>query len=162
MKKYLITLFALFFLGGISCKEKSDIPKEEAAIKAVIEGEIKASFDGNYDDWTNFFVHESYVVWMQAWKDGYVSWKGWQDIDASGKQFIKPERKGTIIFNGNSDYTIRLYKNAASVSFKCRSTRISEGQNNEIDAMEFRILEKNNGAWKIVYLSSIYLTTYKE
>ena len=150
----------MIFLAITSCNEKIDIAKEEAAIKAVIEGEIKASFDGDYIGWASFFVHEPYVVWMQSWKDGYGSWKGWQDISTAVKQWVKPERKGTIIHNGNSDYTIRIYQNAASASFKCRSARISEGQNKETEAMEFRVLEKHDGTWEIAYLSSIYLSTY--
>jgi hypothetical protein len=161
MKKYLLILFTLIFIVSTSCKEKIDIAKEEAAIKAVIEGEINASFNGEYDHWSSFFVQEPYMVWMQAWKDGYVSWKGWKDVSASNKIFVKPERKGTLIFNGNYDYTFRIYDDAAYVSFKCKSTSISEGQSKEGEAMEVRLLEKHDGNWKIAYLSSIYLTTYK-
>jgi len=161
MKKYLLVLFGLIFLAGTSYKEKIDIAKEETAIKAVIEGEIKASFDGDYERWATFFVQEPYMVWMQAWKEGYVSWKGWQDVSVAAKSWVKPERKGSIIHNGNNDYTIRIYENGAFVSFKCKSTIISEGLSKESEAMEVRFLENYDGKWKIAYLSSIYLSTYK-
>ena len=161
MKKYLLILFTLIFMVIAPCKAKTDIAKEEAAIKAVIEGEIKASFDGDYVRWTTFFVQEPYTVWMQAWKQGYACWKGWQEISTSAKNFIKPERKGSITFIGNYDYTIKIYDKAAFVSFKCKSTSITEGQNRESDAMEVRFLENHDGNWKISYLSSIYLSTYK-
>jgi hypothetical protein len=141
-------------LNGLNYNET-----EEATIKAVIEGEIKASFDGDYNTWASYFVHEPYLVWMQAWKDGKSCWKGWQEISAEAKNFLKPERKGSIIFNGNYDYTIRIYDNAAYVSFKCKSTNMF-GQSKESDAMEVRLLEKHYGNWKIAYLSSIYLSTY--
>jgi len=161
MKKSLLTSFILIFFTCLSCKEKIDLVKEEANIKAVIEGEINASFNGDYGTWTGFFAQEPHMVWMQAWKDGYVSYKGWQEVSAAAMTWVKPERKGTIIFNGNSDYTIKIYGNAAYVSFKCKSTRISQGQNIEIEAMEARLLEKHDSNWKIVYLSSIYTSTYK-
>jgi hypothetical protein len=96
---------------------------------------------------------------MQAWKEGNSCWKGWQEISTQAKNFVKPERKGTIIFNGNSDYTIRIYDNAAYASFKCKSTN-QFGQSKESDAMEVRFLEKHDGKWSIAYLSSIYLSTY--
>jgi hypothetical protein len=162
MKKSLSVLVVIALFICPTLKGQIDNAKEEAAIKAVIEGEINASFNGDYDTWASFFVHEPYVVWMQAWKDGYISYKGWQDVSSSAKTWVKPERKGTIIFNGNYDYTIKIYGNVAFVSFKCKSTRISEGQSTESEAMEARFLEKHDGNWKIAYLSSIYMSTYKE
>jgi hypothetical protein len=161
MKKSLSILFVIALFTCPILKGQTANAKEEAAIKAVIEGEIKASFDGDYDTWTSFFVHEPYMVWMQAWKDGKACWKGWQEISTQAKNFVKPERKGSMIFNGNYDYLIRIYDNATYVSFTCKSTRISQGQSNVSDAMEVRFLEKHNGIWKIAYLSSIYTATYK-
>ena len=161
MKTTVFTLMIILFLVGTSFQKKVDNAKEETAVKGVIEGEINASFNGEYDHWSSYFVQEPYLVWMQSWKDGYLSLKGWKDISASGKTYVKPERKGTLIFNGNSEYTFRIYDDAAYVSFKCKSTRISEGQSKESEAMEVRLLEKHGGNWKIAYLSSIYLTTYK-
>ncbi len=161
MKKSLTILFVIALFTCPSLKGQTNNAKEEAAIKAVIEGEIKASFDGDYNTWTSFFVHEPYMVWMQAWKDGKACWKGWQEISTEAKSFVKPDRKGSMIFNGNYDYLIRIYDNAAYVSFKCKSTKISEGKSNVSDAMEVRFLEKNVSGWKIAYLSSIYTDTYK-
>ena len=161
MKKSLSVLFVIALFICPSLKGQTDNAKEEAAIKALIEGEINASFNGDYNTWASYFVHESYVVWMQAWKDGYGSWVGWDEISKQAKNWVKPERKGTITFNGNYDYKIRIYNNAAYVSFKCKSTKISQGQSNVSDAMEVRFLEKSDGGWKIAYLSSIYTATYK-
>ncbi len=160
MKKFISVLFVIALFTYPSLKGQTENTKEEASIKTVIEGEINASFNGNYDNWAGYFVHEPYVVWMQAWKDGYVSWVGWDDIGKEAKNWIRPERKGTITFNGNYDYKIRIYNNASYVSFRCKSTRISQGQSNVSDSMEVRLLEKHNGSWKIAYLSSIYTATY--
>jgi hypothetical protein len=161
MKKSLSVLFVIALVACPSLKGQTDKAKEEVAIKAVIEGEINASFNGDYNAWTSFFVHEPYMVWMQAWKEGKSCWKGWQEISTEAKSFVKPDRKGRIIFNGNYDYIIRIYNNAAYVSFKCKRTSISQGQSTISDSMEVRFLEKSVGGWKIAYLSSIYTDTYK-
>ena len=160
MKKSLSVFLVIALFTCLSLKGQTDKAKEEEAIKAVIEGEIHASFDGDYATWSNFFVHEPYLVWMQAWKDGKSCWKGWQEISDQAKIFVKPERKGTIVFNGNTGYTIRVYGNASYASFLCKSTNLF-GEKKETDAMEVRFLEKHNGNWKIAYLSSIYTSTYK-
>jgi hypothetical protein len=161
MKKLLCLLIVISLFICPSLKGQTNNAKEEAAIKAVIEGEINASFNGDYITWEGFFVHEPYLVWMQAWKDGYGSYVGWDEIGIQAKNWVKPERKGTLIFNGNYDYKIRIYDNAAYVSFKSKSSLNSGGQGNDSESMHVRLLEKHDGIWKIAYLSSIYTATYK-
>jgi hypothetical protein len=162
MKKYLISLIVLGFLAGTSCQEKIDIEKEKEAIKAVIEGEIKASFDGDYETWTTFFVHEPYTFWLQASQGGYSSWKGWEEISSNVKDFIKPDRAGSVIHEGNYDYTIRVYKEAALVTFKSKITFIEEDESFEGDGIEVRSMEKQDGEWKITYLGTVRPTTYEK
>jgi|MudIll2142460700_1097286.scaffolds.fasta_scaffold07556_6 hypothetical protein len=161
MKKYLSVLVVIAIFTCLSCKDKIDKAKEADAIQAVIEGEINASFNGDYDTWTSFFIHEPYVVWMQAWKEGYACMKGWQEVSDSMKNYVKPERKGSMIYNGIYDYTIKSYGSGAFVSFKCKSTMISEGQSTQLESWETRLLENQGTNWKIAYLSTIYPSTYK-
>ena len=160
MKKYLFPLVVLATLFIISCEEKIDIEKEKEAIKAVIEGEINASFDGDYETWLTFFAHEPYTFWLQASKGGYSSWKGWEEINLNAKQFVKPDRKGSIIHEGNSDYTISVYKESALAIFKCKLTEADGGD--ERIGLEVRALEKKDGVWKITYLGTVYSSTYEE
>jgi hypothetical protein len=161
MKRSAFVLFVILLFNCFLIKGQTDNPKEEAAIKAVIEGEIKASFNGDYSTWEGFFVHEPYLVWMQAWKDGYASSVGWDEIGTQAKNWVKPERKGTLTFDGNYDYKIRIYDNAAYVSFKSKSSLNSGSQGNVSGSMEVRLLEKHDGIWRIAYLSSIYTASYK-
>jgi hypothetical protein len=162
MKTKLFILLVLILVMTMSCQKKIDMAKEEEAIKTVIEAEINASFNGEYEKWSTFFVQEPYLVWMQAWKEGYTCMKGWQDIGTSAKKWVIPERKGSIIFNGNQNYTFRIYQDAAFISFTCKSTRIVEGKEKVTEALEARFLEKHNGIWKIACLGSVYTSTYKE
>ena len=98
---------------------------------------------------------------MQAWKEGYACMKGWQEVSDSMKNYVKPERKGSMIYNGIYDYTIKSYGSGAFVSFKCKSTMISEGQSTQLESWETRLLENQGTNWKIAYLSTIYPSTYK-
>jgi hypothetical protein len=140
-----------------SCQPKVDMAKEETAIKAVIEGEINASFNGEYDTWTTFFVHESNVIWMQATNEKFWYWKGWDEISSQMKNYVVPERKGTIKFEGNSDYLFRINGHSALVNFTARF--ISKGVLGV--GCEVRALEKQQGVWKIVYLGTVYSSTYE-
>jgi hypothetical protein len=162
MKKYLLPLLVLAILFLTSCEEKIDIEKEKEAIKAVIEGEIKASFDGDYETWTTFFANESYTFWLQAWNDGYISWTGWQDISTAAKEWVKPERKGTRIYEGNYGYIIQVYKESALAIFKCKSSIAEADEQDELIGLEVRALEKKNGEWKITYLGTVYSSSYEE
>jgi hypothetical protein len=162
MKTKLIVLLVIVMGMTMSCQKKIDVAKEEEAIKTIIEAEINASFNGEYEKWAAFFVQEPYLVWMQAWKEGYSCMKGWQNIGTSAKKWVIPERRGSLIFKGNQDYTFRIYGDAAFVSFTCKSARIVEGQEKETEAIEARFLEKHDGIWKIVCLGSVYTSTYKE
>lgn len=162
MKTKALIPLALAFFVLTSCKEKIDTSKEEVAIKAAIEGEIKASFDGDYEKWAPFFVHQPYLLWMQAWKEDYVIKKGWLDISSSTKAWLKPERKGSMIHKGNFDYTIKIYEDVAWASFKAKITKVSQGVSTDMEGMEVRFLEKHNGKWEIAYLGTIYPSTYLE
>jgi hypothetical protein len=162
MKRFSLQLVAgLFVLIQLNaCKSKVDIPREQESIKAVIEGEINASFDGDYDKWTSFFVHEPYVLFLQANKNYYVDLKGWDTLSISAKNWVRSSRKGTILFGGNSDYVFRIFKDAAWVSFKSTSTLTSDCGESQMTSVEVRTLEKSEGVWKISYLGSVYSSTY--
>ena len=163
MKKIIVSIFALSLIAGsASCQEKIDIEKEKIAIKAVIEGEIKASFEGDFESRTNFFVHEPYLLWLQAHQKNFTYAKGWQEINSMAKEFITPDRVGSMIHDGNYDYTIRVYKEAALATFKAKITVVQEDGSYELEGLEVRSLEKQDGEWKITYLGTVYSSTYEE
>jgi hypothetical protein len=158
MRKLFYALIAFSLMPVTSCQQKIDIVKEEEAIKAVIEGEIKASFNGDYETWESFFAHEPYTYWLQANNETYVSWKGWEEISSQMKQYVKPDRKGSITYEGNSDYTISVYQESALAVFKCKFSIEAD----EYLGLEVRALEKKDGEWKITYLGTVYSSTYEK
>lgn len=157
---FLTGLMILFLLN--SCNSKVNVTKEEESIKAVIEGEIIASFDGDYDKWTTFFVHEPYVLFLQSNKNYFMNLKGWDTLSVSARNWVRPSRKGTILFDGNSDYIFRIYQDVAWVSFRTTSTLTSDCGESELVGIEVRTLEKHAGLWKIAYLGSVYSSTYEK
>ena len=80
-------MIAFTLIEGVSCQEKIDREKETDAIKKVIEDEIRASFNGDYETWTTFFIHEPYLLWLQATKTGYSYSNGWDDLNTEAKKF---------------------------------------------------------------------------
>ena len=163
MKKIIFSLFAVILIAGCAPPtEEIDVAKEEEAIKTVVEGEIKASFDGDYETWKTFFAPEPYTFWLQAGQTGYTCWKGWEEINSNAKEFIKPDRMGRIIYEGSYDYTIKVYKNAALATFKTRIKGKEEDENIKYDGIEVRSLEKQDGKWKITYLGTVRPYSYEE
>ena len=163
MKKLIFSFFAFLLITGCTPPmEEIDVAKEEEAIKAVIEGEINASFDGDYETWTNFFAHKPYTFWLQASQGGYLCWKGWEEISSKAKDLFKPDREGSIIYEGSYEYTIRVYKDAALVTFKSKITGKVEDESINYDGIEVRSLEMQDGEWKITYLGTVRPATYED
>jgi len=85
MKKYLVLMIASSLIAGVSCQVKIDMEKETDAINKVIEDEIRASFNGDYETRTTVFVHEPYLLWLQATKTGYRYFNGRDDLISEAK-----------------------------------------------------------------------------
>jgi len=135
---------------------------DRKAIREIVESEIKTSFIGDYQKWSEHFAHETYTCWMQAAQTGYWFWRGWDEINTAMKEFVKPSRAGSLILEGVTDYVDRIYKDAALVTFTAKITQIIDGEKTEVIGREVRSLEKKDGTWKIIYLGTIYSSTYKK
>jgi len=82
MKKYVLSLFAIVLLAGISCQEKIDIKKEKAAIIAVIEEETEAFFDSDIDHLGVLHVQDETNIRLTATKSGYTYEVGWEKVSS--------------------------------------------------------------------------------
>jgi hypothetical protein len=138
--------------------------KEMKAIQEVIEGEIRASFGGDYAKWKDYSVQEPFTLWMQGAKDNYYYKKGWEAINGSMKPLLEkrktPGADTKYVLKGCSNYIFRIYKDAALVHFTANISVESTGSTKEMISKEVRSLEKKDGAWKIVYLGTVYTSTY--
>lgn len=139
-----------------SCQRRIDPKEEGKAIKSVIEGEIKASFYGDYESWTDFFAHKPYTIYHFIDKGICNCWEGWENISAAAGTFIRPERTSGKMYEGYYDYAVKIYEEAALVTFKTKTTVIRRGDEFDLVLIgsEVRFLEKQDGEWKITYLGS--------
>lgn len=134
--------------------------KEMKAVRETILGEITASFKGDYEKWTDYFAHEPYTTWTQSAKDFYRTWNGWDEISTKYKDLLKQAGPSTVTLEGITGYIIRLYKDAAWVTFNAE-IKIIEGKEEKIlKSKEVRSLEKKDGQWKIIYLAAVYSSTW--
>lgn len=155
------------FSKALNAKTIADSPlsdtetlAERKIIIEAIRGEINASFNGEYEKWSGFFAHEPYTIWMQSSKDRYWIWKGWDEINNEMKNVVKPGRSGSVILEGLSDFRVRLYQDAALVYFTAKILTVGAGVKHKVIGREVRSLEKKDGQWKIVYLGTIYSSSY--
>lgn len=155
------------FQKAMNAKTLADSPlsdtetlAEMKAIRETVEEEIKASFSHDYARWNEYFVQEPFTLWQQAQKDGPLYGKGWNVINGYMEPSMEkaPLSKNTL--NKCSGYIFRIYKDAALVSFTTGITHESEGVKMEVTGREVRSLEKKDGKWKIVYLGTVYTSTW--
>jgi hypothetical protein len=135
--------------------EQIDHQNEAAAIMGVITDESRAFWNKDYEAWAHCWVHGSYIRMMGWWARGGITVvEGWDALSAR----IKPMFTANPTPNPTADYVrrenvnLRFKQDIAWVTFD------QYGQDTgELDmdmpgiSRETRILEKHEGAWKIVY-----------
>lgn len=156
MRKLLVaSILSLLFLPVASFGQSA----EEDAIRAVIEGETRAFFDRDYARWAQHWVdHEAA---FQAWsnRDGTFSASdGWEDVSERIRSYIEsnPEPSHPLVIRKNFKY--RLYGDAAYVIFdQYNSNR--DGTRMTL-SKEVRVMEKQDGQWKIAAVAALWDYTY--
>jgi hypothetical protein len=145
----LTTLFLVFAFTAAIAQDKP-LSKDEAAIREVIENESKYYWGRNYDKWQALYVHAPYVAWTAASKYGVTRHQGWDDWSKEVKTFFKsspkPQEYEGVVYKYN--YHTRIYGNGAWVSF--------EQMNDGTKTWETRIMEKQDGKWKIAMVELIF------
>jgi hypothetical protein len=126
------------------------LSKEETAIRQVIESESKHFWGRNYQEWKKLYVHAPYVTRTISTKDGVRQLNGWDVWDEEVKELFdsspNPQPYEGIVYKYN--YRYRVYGNGAWVTF--------EQMNDGVKTLETRILEKENGQWKIAMVQVIF------
>ncbi len=169
MKKITFSILALSLIAGsASCQEKIDNAKEEEAIKAVIEQAMAASYDVDFDQFVNNWIHEPYILVSYASKDGQSQYKGWQELDKAFKQHasnydsIQLAENWKYVSFENYDYTIRVYQQCAWASFYSKFIFTMQDANYDKEILEVRFLERHEGEWKIIYSSTVDHDSYEQ
>ena len=131
-------------------KKTSDVD----AIKALIERETKAFFEIDYKTWADSWSHVPYAFWSFADTTDVNSFSGWDQIQKGFAEYFRTAKPSTAkIERSWLGLEVKVYGNGAYVRF---NQHVKDDSKRPPQA-EIRILEKVNGAWKIVCVNVIAL-----
>ena len=157
MKRQHLLLMATAMVLGFSCAPSIDVDKEKAAIMAVIEEETDAFYARDLDRLNAVYPGDGDATHMNVNDWGYDYSTNWE----SGNGF-------TEFFTNNPDpvenlekktnWRIRVYPGAAWASYD------NENYNEDGELINSskhdQFLEKQDGEWKIVYMSILRTTGF--
>ena len=163
MKSFTILLGISVFLANCQQSEQGnnsvDFEKEKAAIQKVIAKETESYYKQDFDAWRSTYLQTSAFRKFGYW-EGYpekvVSNIGFESLsNEKKKQFDSNETLWQGSTEERTNENFRISSNMAWYTFEQNSyeknTRKFLGK-----SLETRILEKENGEWKIAYLGFHY------
>ncbi len=155
-------MLTLTLIATVSCKENAptkingtpnpteQYQKEKMAILEVINGETKAAFTRDYEGWKEKWIHEEYVnkTYMNFADSTLTETLGWKEIDEFVRTYIEehpePDPLPTLV----DQIDVRLYGNGAWVNYEQKDAERGLKR-------ETRLMEKENGQWKIAGMQTI-------
>ena len=136
--------------------EKTSQDRESEAILNVIAAESAAFWNKDYEAWSQCWVHASYIRLMGWYAAGGVSYQaGWDTVGTH----IREQWTQNPVPNPNAlqvrreNFNIRIYGDAAWVTFDQYGVDTGDVTFDMPGlSRETRILEKQDGQWKFVYV----------
>ena len=134
----------------------TDNQSDSIAIMHVIQAETNAFWMKSYDDWANCWLHSPEIRMMGWWARGGINvTEGWQALSDKMQQLMQdnptPNPQSAQVRRENIN--IRVTEHMAWVTFDQYGADTGEP---DMDmpglSHETRILEKHDGAWKLVYV----------
>jgi len=164
----MVLLLSVLFCS-LSCTEQaSDKPKavtnqtailkqEKAAILDVLNNETKAAFSRDYEGWKDKWVHKKYVTktYMNFSDSSMTETLGWKEIDDFVRTYIEEHPEPAPIPTLVDDIDVRLYENGAWVNYEQHDAERGLKR-------ESRLMEKENGQWKIAGMQTVIYGFKKE
>ena len=141
-------------------KQEFNEAAETDAIMKVIENETKCFFEGNYECWASNWSHESYA--LQAWNNDNATSDaaiGWDSISKQGKDWIeKYYKNGKIVIHPivKRDKPVVKYFNDNTAYLFWKQYNADKDKKYYRISQEIRLMEKKEGAWKIVNVSAFW------
>ena len=163
MKQNIILIGTFFFLTNCNQQQPSsgtvDFEKEKAAIQAIIAKETESYYKQDFEGWKSTYLESPAFRKFGYW-EGYpekvVSNIGFESLaKVKKKQFDANETLWQGSTEERKNENFRISNNMAWYTFEQNSfeknSRKFLGK-----SLETRILEKENGEWKIAYLGFHY------
>ena len=127
---------------------------EENAIRQVIEGETDAWLERNYDKWAEHWAHTPYAYFSVTMNEYIEFADGWDEISSHMKQSM--EQNPPVEGEMNVDRSDWHYKVTDNLAW----TRFNQSTNNGVTLKEQRVLEKMDGQWKIINMTTVNPSSY--
>ncbi len=143
--KKVILIFLLFAIGL-----NSSLAQDEEAIKDVIAQETSAFMNVDYKNWADTWLKVPYAYRSYSDATTTTYTEGWEELNKTFADYFKTARPANseII---NDWIEIKIFANGAYVRF---TQKIKDNIELE-ETSQVRVLEKQDGKWKIVCLSAI-------
>jgi len=161
MKKITLASLGLIIVLSLSCSEKLDVEKEQAAIKKVIIEETTAFDNQDYEGIINTLVHDSLLIRLSTGKVEHAEVSGWENMAPWYKDFTEAELSDYSVKRERSNWRIKVYQNSAWAVYDQVTRFTYKGIADDRTTREIRFLEKVDGEWKIVMLQVIYVSSYE-
>ena len=146
-----LVLTTFFALGQKKKKQSTPSPQNEIElVKDAIDKETKAFFEIDYTTWVESWVHAPYVYWSFADTTDVNFFEGWEAIDKGFADYFRTAKPSTAKME-RSWKDVRVYGNAAYARF---TQKIQDDLGRD-EQEEVRVLEKQNGQWKIIHVGVI-------
>lgn len=165
----LIVMKQIFFLLGFcilftNCTQQPatitvDFEKEKAAIQAVIAKETASYYKQDFEAWKSTYlqspVFRKFGYW-EGYQEKVISFIGFEALAADKKkQFDANETLWKGSTEERTNENIRISNNMAWYTFEQTSYE-KDSRKFLGKSLEIRILEKENGVWKIAFLGFHY------
>ena len=154
MRKHLFVLIAISILAGTSCQEKIDIPKEEEAIKALINEEIAHDFARDYIRGSETWKQENYVRMIGHSGNWHYQIVGWENILADLKKKSEVSFPINMDISGKArDFNIQIFGQVAWAVYY-QDWGINKNDQRSVSTQSrVCILEKVDDNWKIALMT---------
>lgn len=164
MKKFWVTLFAIFLITGIYGQKKIDFEKEKVAILATVEAEKKGFADKNIELMKMNVVDNPSYVWTYADANGNMLNHGFAAQEKLVKSWWRdtetkfPDQKITSNF-----IELKIFPKTAWAVINVVWETIENGHViNKRTGIETLFFEKEKGKWKIACHNVIDTSSYKK
>lgn len=132
---------------------KSDMEE----ILSVIAGESAAFWKKDYEAWAGYWVQTPYIRSMGWYPHGGISYlEGWEALSARIREHLAedPTPNPTAANVRRENINLRIFGDSAWLTFDQYGTETGQPTFDMPGcSRETRILEKHEGAWKLVYVS---------
>lgn len=137
--------------------EQTDRTSEASTVIGVLDRESAAFWNKDYAAWAECWVHAPYIRTMGWWERGGVTViSGWEALSERMQTNFQahPDPNPTATQVRRENINLRIAHDVAWVTFDQYGSDTGEpAMDMPGVSRETRILEKHDGAWKIVYVN---------